>query len=42
VLDIAYDGSSQDSRTVKLQKEEFRICQARLIESRTLENVNQA
>jgi len=24
VLDIAQDGSSQDSRTVKLQKEEFK------------------
>ena len=26
VLDIAQDRSSQDSRTIKLQKEEFRFC----------------
>ena len=32
VLDIAQDCSSQDSRTVKLQKEDFRFCEARLIE----------
>ena len=29
MLDIAHDGSSKDLRTVKLQKEKFRICQAR-------------
>ena len=38
VLDIAQDGSSQNSRTVKLQKEEFRNCKARPIEHRFLQN----
>ena len=35
MLDIAHDGSSQDSRIVKLQREEFRIYKARLIEIQT-------
>jgi len=53
VLYTAHDGSSQgssqDSRIVKLQKEEFRICKtrpiernARLIENRVLQNFIQA
>ena len=49
VLDITHVCSSQDLRTVKLQKEEFRICKAqpierkaRPIENRFLGNLNQA
>ena len=32
MLDITQDCSSQDSRTVKLQKEEVSYCEARQIE----------
>ena len=32
MLDIAQDCSSQDLRTVKLQKEEFRFCETQPIE----------
>ena len=49
VLDITHVCSSQDLRTVKLQKEEFIICKAqpierkaRPIENRFLRNLNQA
>ena len=35
MLDTTHDGSSQDSRIVKLQREEFKICKARLIERQT-------
>ena len=48
MLDIAHISSSQDSRTIKLQKEEFRICKAQPIERQTrpiknqiLQNLNQ-
>ena len=48
MLDIAQDCLSQDSRTVKLQKKEFRFCEAqpiirkvRPIESRILQILNQ-
>ena len=47
-VEIAHDGSSQDLRTVKLQKEEFKLCKARPIErnaqpikDRFLQNLNQ-
>ena len=49
MLDISQDGLSQDSRTDKLQKEEFRNClawpikrQAQLVESQFMQNLNQA
>ena len=49
MLEIVHDGSSQDSRTCKLQKEEFSFCEARpieryvrLIENRVLQILNKA
>jgi len=33
VLDIAQDCINQDSRTLKLQKEEFKFCEARPIKN---------
>ena len=42
MLDSARVGLSKDSRIVKLQKEEFRICKARLIKNQILQNLNQA
>ena len=42
MLDIAHDDSSQDSRIVKLQEKEAKICKARPIEDRILQNFNQA
>jgi len=49
MLDITHVGSSQDSRIVKLQKEEFRIYKTWSIERQTrpiknwiLQNLNQA
>ena len=43
VLDIAPDGSCQDQRTCKLQKEEFSFYKARLIknQARPIENRKQ-
>ena len=40
MLDIAHVSSSQDLKTVKLQKEEFRICKAQLIKRQIFQNLN--
>ena len=40
VLDIAQIDSSQDSRTIKLQKEEFSICLVRPIKMHFLQILN--
>ena len=40
MLDIAQDCTNQDSRTFKLQKEEFKFCEARPIENYTRLNEN--
>ena len=42
VLDIVQDCSNQDSRTVKLQKEEASYCEARPIENCVQQDLNQA